>query len=165
MARMYIALGANLGERAANLYNGVGGCAEHGLRLIKLAPIYESTPVGGPPGQPSYYNSVAEFESSLDPVVILRILQKIEERFGRVRTETNGPRTLDLDLLVYGSLAMRVSDLVLPHPRLHERLFVLAPFADIAAELIIPGIGKNVRLLRDERAALEPPDSVRRVAI
>lgn len=161
MARVFVGMGGNVGDRAAYLYGGVAGCARHGLRLVALSPVYETSPVGGPAGQPDYLNSVALFETGLDPLVVLRILQRVEQDHFRVRDIMNGPRTLDLDLLIHGDRAGRFAELVLPHPRLHERLFVLRPLADLAPDLVVPNLQKTVRLLYEERAALEAPDSVR----
>lgn len=160
MAKLYIGLGGNCGDRSGYLYQGLRGCAQHGLRLLALSPIYETAPVGGP-AQRDFLNAAAIFESGLDPQVILQILQKVENANGRERAVRNGPRTLDLDLLMFGSVCRESELLTLPHPRMHERLFVLKPLADIAGEVVVPRLERTVRKLCEERAALEPPGAVR----
>jgi 2-amino-4-hydroxy-6-hydroxymethyldihydropteridine diphosphokinase len=153
MAKVFVGLGSNLGDRPARIYGGIRGCVDHGMLLSALSPLYESAAAGGPPGQPNYLNAVAMFESGLDPMVVLRILQAVEEREKRVRAERNGPRTLDLDLLLYGEETRDLPDLVVPHPRLHERLFVLRPLVDIAPNAMIPTIGATARELLGRRVA------------
>lgn len=155
MARIYVALGSNLGDRAARIYAGVQGCVEHGLRCIALSRLYETEPVGGPP-QPAYLNAAAGFESGLEPGVVLAILQAVEEREGRVRSERFAARTLDLDLLMHGSEVRGEERLVLPHPRLHERLFVLEPLASIAPDVIVPGFGRTVAQLLEALRSPRP---------
>ncbi len=150
MARAHVALGSNLGDRAAHLFAGIAGCTAHGLRVVGLSRLWETEPEGGPAGQGAYLNAVVVLETGLDPLVVLRILQSVEDGEGRVRSEPGAPRTLDLDLLLHGD-AQRTSELlVLPHPRIAERLFVLAPLAEVAPDAIVPGLGRTVLdLLRD----------------
>jgi 2-amino-4-hydroxy-6-hydroxymethyldihydropteridine diphosphokinase len=153
MARVFLGLGSNLGDRSARIFGGLRGCVDHGMRLAALSPLYESAAVGGPSGQPNYLNAVAILETGLEPMVVLRILQAIEDREGRVRSERNAPRTLDLDLLLYGEEVREIPGLVVPHPRLHERLFVLRPLADVAPDAVIPTFRATAAELLARRAA------------
>src|SRR5437764_5876484 len=128
-----VALGANLGDRAATLRAAVAALRQSpGISAVRSSSFFETEPVGGPPGQPPYLNAAAELVTTLDPAALLALLLEIEERFGRVRSESNAPRTLDLDLLLYDDLVRAGPDPVVPHPRMHERRFVLEPLAEIA---------------------------------
>jgi 2-amino-4-hydroxy-6-hydroxymethyldihydropteridine diphosphokinase len=115
-------------------------------RLTARSPLYRSAPIGGPP-QPDYVNAVARIETGLGAQALLEALLEIEARRGRSRGERNAPRTLDLDLLLYDSAVLATDELRIPHPRMHERRFVLAPLRDIAPELRIPGRGAVADLL------------------
>jgi 3-oxoacyl-[acyl-carrier protein] reductase len=141
----YIALGSNLGDRWANIHGAVRRLrAEPGVRLLAASECYETTPVGGPAGQGPYLNSAAAIETDLSPEDLLAFLHRIEQQFGRVRTVKDGPRTLDLDLLLYGDRVIDTPTLTIPHPRMHERGFVLVPLADIAPDAVHPTFGKTV---------------------
>ncbi|HKE00114.1 MAG TPA: 2-amino-4-hydroxy-6-hydroxymethyldihydropteridine diphosphokinase [Planctomycetota bacterium] len=166
MTRVYVGLGSNLGDRAARIYGGLRGCVEHGLRLHDLSPLYETEAADGAPAQPLFLNAVAALETGLAPGVVLRILQLVEESEGRERPARNAPRTLDLDLLLHGSTALRTESLVLPHPRMTERRFVLEPLADLAPDLVIPGGDRTVAELLDALVEREGPRAaaVRRFA-
>lgn len=149
-----IALGSNLGERWTYLSAGARQLrAEPGLRVLKVSSFYETLPEHCPPNSGNFLNAVAIIETEQAPEVLLKLLLSIETRLGRVRTEHNSPRTLDLDLLLYDQLVINSDDLIIPHPRLQERAFVLIPLAQIAADLIHPVIGKSVG-----RLAAELPD-------
>ncbi|HOA34887.1 MAG TPA: 2-amino-4-hydroxy-6-hydroxymethyldihydropteridine diphosphokinase [Bacillota bacterium] len=150
MPAAFIGLGSNLGDRMGYLREALTRLEQEPVRLGKVSPLYETEPVGGPLQGP-YLNACATFETALSPVSLLRRLQQIETALGRVRRERWGPRTVDLDLLVYGNVIMRTPSLELPHPRLAERDFVLQPLKDIAPELLIPGTGKTVSQLVHER--------------
>lgn len=155
MARAFLALGSNLGDRQFFLDQAVLRLrAVPGLTVRRVSPYYETAPVGGPAGAGAYLNAVAEAETSLPPDKLLQILLDIERGFGRIRSEPNAPRTLDLDLILYGDLVRPGPDPVVPHPRLHERRFVLQPLADLAPEVRHPTLKKTVRELLE---AL-PPD-------
>lgn len=138
--RAYVAIGSNLNDPVAQVRQAFRALAElPASRLIACSPLYRSAPVGGPPDQPDYVNAVAALDTALNPDKLLIALQAVESRQGRVRTVRWGPRTLDLDVLLYGSLQRDDPRLTLPHPRLRERAFVLYPLYDIAPDLTLPG--------------------------
>ena len=137
----YVALGANLGDPAATVRAAFAALANlPRSRVTRSSSLYRTAPVGLA-AQPDFVNAVAELETGLDPEALLAALFDLEGRFGRRRAERNGPRTLDLDLLLYGGLALELPGLTLPHPRMHLRAFVLQPLAEIAPHLEIPGRG------------------------
>ena len=131
----FIALGSNLGDREAYLRLGVAGLGN----VIALSDVYETDPVGGPDDQGPFLNMVVEVETSLDPSALLRRCQRIEAEAMRQRTVHWGPRTLDVDIVLYDGVAMTSDDLTIPHPRFAERPFVLAPLSDIAPDRCPPG--------------------------
>lgn len=126
--RALLGLGSNLGDRRAYLRAAVGALPD----VVAVSPVYESEPVGGPPGQAPYLNLVVAMETDLSPRELLDLAHVLEDSAGRVRTERHGPRTLDVDVLAVGGLRVDEPDLVVPHPRMLERRFVLAPLADLA---------------------------------
>ena len=130
-ALVLIALGSNLGDRAGFLLGAVAALSSGPLVDLALSPVYETAPLG-PPGQGPYLNAVLAGRTRLSPRALLDELLAIENDFGRQRGEHWGPRTLDLDLLDYAGQVLNEPGLQLPHPRLHERAFVLAPLADVA---------------------------------
>jgi len=137
----FIGLGANLGDRARQIEAACVDIAALPMTtLVARSALYASAPLDAPGGE--YLNAVAHVRSALAPLELLRALQAIEARHGRVRPFAGAPRTLDLDLLLYGDLALASDALTLPHPRLHERAFVLVPLAEIAPERIVPGKGR-----------------------
>jgi 2-amino-4-hydroxy-6-hydroxymethyldihydropteridine diphosphokinase len=142
-----LALGSNLGDRLATLQGAVNELSrESGLTLTAVSPVYETVPVGGPP-QPEYLNAVLIARAALSPKALLRRCQQAEQAFHRVRTEVWGPRTLDVDIIVYGDLVSDDPVLTLPHPRAGERAFVLAPWLDAEPAAHIPGQGRVADLL------------------
>ena len=152
--RAFIALGSNLGHPRRRIARALAALRRTpGIRVRAVSPNYVSAPVGGP-AQPDYVNAVAQIETTLAPRALLAQLQRIERRQGRVRDPTlrNAPRTLDLDLLLYGALRTRTRELTVPHPRMHERAFVLRPLADVAPAQAIPGRGLARRFLRQVRS-------------
>jgi 2-amino-4-hydroxy-6-hydroxymethyldihydropteridine diphosphokinase len=142
-----LALGSNLGDRLANLQGGVDVlCAGPGLDQVAVSPVYETAPVGGP-AQPDYLNAVLVAATSLPARGILDRARAAEAAAGRVRGERWGARTLDVDVIVYGNQASADPELTLPHPRAHERAFVLAPWHDVDPDAVIPGWGRVTDLL------------------
>jgi 3-oxoacyl-[acyl-carrier protein] reductase len=135
----HVGLGSNLGDRRGQLESALAALGqEGGVRVARVSPLYETAPVGGPAGQGHYLNAAAEVETDLGPRELLAALLRIEHSLGRVRQDRDGPRTIDLDLLLYGDQILNEPDLVLPHPRLHQRVFVLRPLADLAPGLRHP---------------------------
>jgi 2-amino-4-hydroxy-6-hydroxymethyldihydropteridine diphosphokinase len=161
MPTAYIALGSNLGDRWALLTTAIARLrAEPGLRLLSRSSIHETAPVNCPPNSNTFYNAVVAVETERTPEDVLRLLLRIERQFGRVRTELNSPRTLDLDLILHGDAVINTPELTLPHPRMHEREFVLAPLAEIAPHVIHPVLGKPIQELADAVHSL----GIRRIA-
>jgi 2-amino-4-hydroxy-6-hydroxymethyldihydropteridine diphosphokinase len=145
--RTVLALGSNLGDRLGYLQGGVRTLlADPGLRLVALSPVYTTAPVGGPP-QPAYLNAVLVADTTLIAVELLARCQATEAAFQRIRTEVGGPRTLDVDIIVYGDEVSDDPRLTLPHPRARERAFVLAPWLDADPDAEIPGQGRVSDLL------------------
>jgi 2-amino-4-hydroxy-6-hydroxymethyldihydropteridine diphosphokinase len=135
LRRAFLGLGSNLGDRRATLRQAVARLEADG-DLVRCSPLYETDPVGGPEDQGSYLNLVAELATADDPRQLLSRCQAMEEAAQRVRTVRFGPRTLDVDVLLVGDLAVDEPDLVVPHPRMWERRFVLQPLSDLAPELV-----------------------------
>jgi 2-amino-4-hydroxy-6-hydroxymethyldihydropteridine diphosphokinase len=133
--RAFIGLGSNLGDRLAALRRGVAQL-EAGGDVTAVSPLYETEPVGGPEDQGAFLNVVVELATVDSPRQLLSRCQELEEAAHRVRTVRFGPRTLDADVLLVGDLVVDDPDLVVPHPRMWERRFVLAPLADLAPELV-----------------------------
>jgi len=135
---VYLGLGANLGDRAANLAAAIHMLAERpGVRVIRRSSLYETSPVG-PDGQPDFLNSVLEAETTLGPLDLLASLKQIERALGRQPGPRWGPRPIDLDILLFGERQISSPDLTVPHPRLWDRLFVLEPLAELAPDLPAP---------------------------
>ena len=131
----WIGLGANLGEPEAALRNALAGIgALPGTRVLRVSSLYLSAPVNA--GGPDYLNAVAEITTTLVPLALLEALQTLEQAAGRERPYRNAPRTLDLDILLYGDLRLATTILTLPHPRMRERAFVLLPLAELEPKLV-----------------------------
>ena len=146
-ALVTLALGSNLGDRQATLQGGVDAIAGLGrVRVLAVSPLYETAPVGGPP-QPDYLNAVVLARTALPPGDLLDRLHEIEAAFDRVRMVRWGARTLDIDIIAYGDERSDDPELTLPHPRAHERAFVLAPWHDIDPSAVLPGRGPVAALL------------------
>jgi len=146
---VYIALGSNVGDRAATLARAVEEMNQAGLRVLRQSSLYATQPVGGPP-QAWFLNAVVEVETDWMPLRLLHALQKIELSLGRRRMVIRGPRTLDLDVLFYGGSVIRSRELEVPHPRLPLRRFVLAPLAELAPALSHPLLHKTMAELLAE---------------
>jgi 2-amino-4-hydroxy-6-hydroxymethyldihydropteridine diphosphokinase len=146
--RAYLGIGTNLGDRLAHLQGAVDGvAATPGVDVVAVSPVYETAPVGGPP-QPDYLNAVVAVETARAPSELLALAHRLEADADRVRLERWGPRTLDVDVLLVGDLRVDEPDLVVPHPRMTERAFVLVPLADLdrawraaADDLVARGAG------------------------
>ena len=142
-----IGIGANLGEPRVQVLGAVAALtALPATRLLAASSLYRSAPVGAA-GQPDYFNAVARIETSLAPRALLAALLDIESRHGRFRSFPNAPRTLDLDLLLYGDQVITEPGLHVPHPRMHLRSFVLEPLVEVDADCVIPGRGPAARWL------------------
>ena len=133
--RAFLALGSNLGDRSAYLHAALRNVPG----LVGVSHVYETEPVGGPDHQGSYLNLVAEIQTTLDPFALLALCHRLEHMAGRVRTVLNGPRTLDVDVLLYGDATITSDELTIPHPRMFERRFVVQPLSDVAPELCPEG--------------------------
>lgn len=163
MTRAFVGLGSNQGDSRRLL-----GCARAALgglpqtAVVRCSHVYRTAPVGDP-DQPDFLNAIVEIETALEPLALLRGMQRIEIELGRTRDPDRrwGPRTIDLDLLLFGHAVVREQDLTVPHPRMGERAFVLEPLAELAPDLEIPGLGRlselrarldasGVRVLRPE---------------
>jgi 2-amino-4-hydroxy-6-hydroxymethyldihydropteridine diphosphokinase len=147
MATAFVGIGSNLGDRESNLRRAIELLsAEDGVEVVAVSEIRETDPVG-PVEQGPFLNGAVEVETSLGPQELLGRLLSVENGLGRVRSERWGPRTIDLDLLLYGGERVDEAGLSVPHPRLHERRFVLEPLADLDPTLEIPGLGPISTLL------------------
>ena len=135
MATVYLGLGSNLGNREVNLKNAIQELKAR-LKLMRASNIIETEPVGGPP-QGKYLNAVVQGITSLSPEELLNTIKSIEQELGRVETVVNGPRLIDIDILLYDHLQIQTDQLTIPHPRMFEREFVMTPLKEIAPEEFI----------------------------
>ncbi|MBV9927942.1 MAG: 2-amino-4-hydroxy-6-hydroxymethyldihydropteridine diphosphokinase [Acidobacteria bacterium] len=146
--RAYVGMGSNLGDRAGNLLLALRGMTAAGLSVARLSNVYETEPAGVSEEQPAFLNMVAELRAPLpEPEDLLRLLLDIEGALGRRRTRPLAPRTLDLDLLLYESETVETDALTLPHPRLHQRRFALAPLAELIPEARHPTLKTTIAQL------------------
>lgn len=148
MAICLLGLGSNLGDRAGTLWEALRRLgAEPAVTVRRVSSLVETRPAGGPGDQPRFLNAAALVETTLPPAELLAVLRGIEDGLGRERGERWGPRTIDLDLLLYDRTVFESPVLTIPHPRLHERRFVLAPAAEVAPEFLHPIFGLTIRQL------------------
>ena len=159
MAIVFLGLGSNLGDKSGNIREAVVRLSDiPTIHVAKVSSLYETAPVGVE-DQPDFLNAVAQVETDLPPLELLQIIMKIEKDMGRVRNLRWGPRVIDIDILIYDEIRMDTEELILPHPRMMERAFVLAPLAEIAPELRLPS-GKT-----SEQALSDLPDQkVRKIS-
>ena len=148
---IYLALGSNLGDRQLNLVQAISLLNRPTIEIIKTSSLYETAPMLLE-DQPWFLNQVLEAKSSLFPRQLLHATQDVERQLGRTRTLSNGPRTIDIDILLYGRIIMISPELIIPHPRLHERRFVLEPLAELAprlkhplSKILIPDLLKSTK--------------------
>lgn len=146
--RAILALGSNLGNRLETLQKAVNLLADSttGITGVTVSPVYETAPVGGPK-QPDYLNAVLVVDTLLSPRALLRRCQAVEEKLHRLRHERWGARTIDVDIITYADITSDEPGLILPHPRVDERAFVLAPWRDVEPDAIVPGHGSVADLL------------------
>lgn len=141
-ATAYVGVGSNMGDRLENLRAAVRDLARSpDVRVVRSSSVYETAPVGGPE-QGDFLNAVVEISTELEPHALLEALQRIESELGRVRAERFGPRTIDLDLLLYGDEEIDDPDLTVPHPRMRERAFVVVPLTELGAGDALPHGGR-----------------------
>ena len=154
---VYLSLGSNVGDRLDNIQRACRMLCDVGIALRRTSSIYETEPVDKT-DQPWFLNSVVEVATTVTPISLLHRLEAIEAKLGRERVVPNGPRTIDIDILLYGEVVASTDELTLPHPRMMQRRFVLEPLREIASTLTIPGTDKTVQQAYDE---LRDPAQVR----
>lgn len=153
MARVYLGLGSNLGNRAQNICEALRRLAGP-IRLHRISSVYETEPVGLP-DQPWFLNLVCGGETDLSPEDVLRLAKEIEQEMGRRPGPRLGPRLIDVDILFYDDLVLSTPELEIPHPRLHQRGFTLIPLSEIAPRLIHPSLDATIQELREGAESLE----------
>jgi 2-amino-4-hydroxy-6-hydroxymethyldihydropteridine diphosphokinase len=153
---VYLGLGSNIGDREANLRAAIDRLPANGIEVLRVSPIYETEPVDYT-DQRWFLNLVVEASTALLPMQLLARTGRIERELGRIRAIAKGPRTIDVDILLYGRSLIRSAKLEVPHPRMGERRFVLAPLADLAPDLRHPATGSSIRQMLDAA----PPQMVR----
>ncbi len=156
MKRIYLSLGSNVGDREGNLRTAVERLASSDVHVLHLSRVYETEPVDYK-DQAWFLNQVVEAETALFPMQLLTRIGRVERELGRVRTRRNGPRTIDIDILFYGAAKVETARLEIPHPRMAERRFVLAPLAELAPDLRHPVTHRTVRQMLESA----PPAVVR----
>ena len=135
MALIYLGLGSNLGARENNIRSAIQKLGEKKIHILQCSSIIETDPVGGPP-QGKFLNAVLEATTDLSPFELLKTLKAIETSLGRRKTETNGPRTIDIDILLFDQESITTPELIIPHPRMLSRKFVMNPLREIAPKLV-----------------------------
>ena len=156
-----LSLGSNAGDRLANLQGAINAFADTpDMKVAAVSSVYETTPVGAPNGSPDFLNAILLVDTTLSISVLLDRAMAVEDAYGRERSVPNAPRTLDVDIIVVGDRVSDSEELRLPHPRAHERAFVLVPWHEIDAHAQIPGRGKIADLLEstDTSGVVQRPD-------
>lgn len=154
MQQVLLGFGSNLGDRRQTLRSAWNAIRETpDIQALRISDFLETEPVGGPEGQPDFLNAVGLILTVLKPTELLDVLQQIERTFGRERREHWGPRTLDIDILLFSDRIIETPTLIVPHPEMHRRDFVLFPAMEVAPEMIHPTSGKTIRRLAEEKKA------------
>ena len=147
MTEAFLGLGSNLGDREGNLRRAVELLPSYGVTVVELSPVYDTAPVDTPPGSGRFFNAVCRVETALPPQTLLRAVKGLESALGRLSGRRNAPRTIDIDILLYGDEVVDTPEVTIPHPRFASRAFVLTPLADIAPDAVHPVLGVSVREL------------------
>jgi 2-amino-4-hydroxy-6-hydroxymethyldihydropteridine diphosphokinase len=159
MATVYLGLGANIGNREANIRMALRGLTRM-ARVEAVSSLYETDPIGSIKDQPAFYNAACRIDTGLEPESLLRFLKSLEHEIGRrPGGPIGGPRPIDLDILLYDDGTLETEDLTIPHQRMHERAFVLVPLAEIAPDVMYPGREETIAKL----AAVVGAEGVRRI--
>ena len=149
MAKAYLCLGSNLGDRNKNISKALQLLEQAGVKTLKKSAMYETEPVGFKL-QPLFYNICIESETTLEPAALLKLLQETEVKTGRKKSVKWGPRIIDIDILFYDNIILYTPDLVIPHAEIQNRKFVLAPLAEIAGTLVHPGFNLTIQEMLDK---------------
>lgn len=157
---VYLSLGSNLGDREENLRTAIARLADFG-NVAAVSSFYETEPVDVPAQQPWFLNCAVKFETEKMPRQLMSAILTLEQSMGRQRRQNKGPRTIDIDVLLFGSSIIELPSLTVPHPRMHQRRFVLEPLAEIAPDTRHPVFKRTMRELRD---ALPPGQTVKKIS-